>query len=466
MDLLHKHICFAREFRPWKQYFLKVKKTLEFTWSAYSKPTPNNTAEFLTLLLLCFSIAVITGGLSFNWMFYTLGLEYCASGVTAGIYSIMAFLLLFFVHPVRCMFTMIIPTLGTKQGSKLIISTSVMLIALKVIPNMVTNINVIMYTLKCSASTSAENVINSTELLNNATKEIGQEVLKINKEMQNVFKASLGDFDLAANVNVSEIRKEFHVVSQQVANDFLLAKMVLEETKLVTSRLLAGLFVLCLLIGSSWYLKGYLTDMKFDNVYITKQLEHLARENGRRIMPTAGLINSRGFKMSRRESFRCLVRLAVITLYLLLIISVIVADRIVFSFIVTSAPWLYDFPVIPMTIRVTYSAELILGFITIKKYSFQKDYHWNFTLTSRHCITEPSEPDRDIAILVGALYLLAYIMVICEIYATRIRRKISASFFKKQEEKRVHFLYQKIIAKEERNKNDLPVYIIKTSDNK
>ncbi|MGH0144328.1 UNVERIFIED_CONTAM: hypothetical protein FKN15_003364 [Acipenser sinensis] len=218
--------------------------------------------------------------------------------------------------------------------------------------------------------------------------------------------------------------------------------------------------------GSSWYLKGYLTDVKFDNVYITKQLEHLARENGRCIMPTAGLINSRGFKMSRRESFRCLVRLAVITLYLLLIISVIVADRIVFSFIVTSAPWLYDFPVIPMTIRVTYSVELILVFITIKKYSFQKDYHWNFTLTSRHCITEPSETDRDVAVLVGALYLLAYIMVICEIYATRIRRKISASFFKKQEEKRVHFLYQKIIAKEERNKNDLPVYIIKTSDNK
>ncbi|KAK1138224.1 osteoclast stimulatory transmembrane protein [Acipenser oxyrinchus oxyrinchus] len=119
-----------------------------------------------------------------------------------------------------------------------------------------------------------------------------------------------------------------------------------------------------------------------------------------------------------------------------------------------------------MTIRVTYSVELILGFITIKKYSFQKDYHWNFTLTSRHCITEPSEPDRDVAVLVGVLYLLACIMVICEIYATRIRRKISASFFKKQEEKRVHFLYQRIIAKEERNKTDLPVFIIKTSDNK
>ncbi|MGH0163474.1 UNVERIFIED_CONTAM: hypothetical protein FKN15_050066 [Acipenser sinensis] len=252
--------------------------------------------------------------------------------------------------------------------------------------------------------------------------------------------------------------------------------------------------------GSSWYLKGYLTDVKFDNVYITKQLEHLARENGRCIMPTAGLINSRGFKMSRRESFRCLVRLAVITLYLLLIISVIVADRVVFSFIVTIAPWLYDFPVIPMTIRVTYSVKLILGFITIKKYSFQKDYHWNFTLTSRHCITEPSETDRDVAVLVkigvrgvneinnffndvvntiggdgskaqiptethkmdknyefgipllgenclkklspphssiavtvGVLHLVAFVMLVGEVYARRARRKISASFYKQQE---------------------------------
>ncbi|RXM96766.1 Osteoclast stimulatory transmembrane protein [Acipenser ruthenus] len=335
---------------------------------------------------------------------------------------------------------------------------------------MVTNINVIMYTLKCSASTSAENVINSTELLNNATKEIGQEVLRINKEMQNVFKASLGDFDLAANVNVSEIRKEFHVVSQQVANDFLLAKMVLEETKLVTSRLLAGLFVLCLLIGSSWYLKGYLTDMKFDNVYITKQLEHLARENGRRIMPTAGLINSRGFKMSRRESFRCLVRLAVITLYLLLIISVIVADRVVFSFIVTSAPWLYDFPVIPMTIRVTYSVKIgVRGVNEVNNFfndavnffggdgskaqiptetHMDKNYEFGIPLLSENCLKKLSPPHSSIAVTVGVLHLVAFVMLVGEVYARRARRKISASFYKQREEERVNYLFQKIIEKE------------------
>ncbi|MGH0152434.1 UNVERIFIED_CONTAM: hypothetical protein FKN15_059116 [Acipenser sinensis] len=322
-----------------------------------------------------------------------------------------------------------------------------------------------------NASTSAENVINSTELLNNATKEIGQEVLRINKEMQNLFKASLGDFDLAANVNVSEIRKEFHVVSQQVANDFLLAKMVLEETKLVTSRLLAGLFVLCLLIGSSWYLKGYLTDVKFDNVYITKQLEHLARENGRCIMPTAGLINSRGFKMSRRESFRCLVRLAVITLYLLLIISVIVADRVVFSFIVTIAPWLYDFPVIPMTIRVTYSVKIgvrgvneINNFfndvvntfggdgskaqIPTETHKMDKNYEFGIPLLGENCLKKLSPPHSSIAVTVGVLHLVAFVMLVGEVYARRARRKISASFYKQREEERVNYLFQKIIEKE------------------
>ncbi|MGH0155848.1 UNVERIFIED_CONTAM: hypothetical protein FKN15_030400, partial [Acipenser sinensis] len=223
--------------------------------------------------------------------------------------------------------------------------------------------------------------------------------------------------------------------------------------------------------GSSWYLKGYLTDVKFDNVYITKQLEHLARENGRCIMPTAGLINSRGFKMSRRESFRCLVRLAVITLYLLLIISVIVADRIVFSFIVTSAPWLYDFPVIPMTIRVTYSVKIgvrgvneINNFfndvvntfggdgskaqIPTETHKMDKKYEFGIPLLCENCLKKLSPPRSSIAVTVGVLHLVAFVMLVGEVYARRARRKISASFYKQREEERVNYLFQKIIEKE------------------
>lgn len=46
-------------------------------------------------------------------------------------------------------------------------------------------------------------------------------------------------------------------------------------------------------------------------------------------------------------------------------------------------------------------------------------------------------------------------MVLLEVYARRIRRKVSASFFKKQEEKRINFLLKKIQAKQDTKENKI-----------
>ena len=87
--------------------------------------------------------------------------------------------------------------------------------------------------------------------------------------------------------------------------------------------------------------------------------------------------------------------------------------------------------------------------------NFKQEYPWNFGFVSNRCALEPSEPDAGITIILGLLYLLAYSMVLLEVYARRARRKVSASFFPRQERKRTEFIFKKILARQEKLKGGI-----------
>ncbi|MBN3306173.1 OCSTP protein, partial [Amia calva] len=452
-----------------------IKNALEFCWRAYSKPAPESSTELLTLLLLCLVIAVVSGGLLFHWMFQTLNYEYFASSVMAGIYSMSAFLLLSLVHPVRCMFTIILPTLGTGQGLRLIMSSCVMLLVLNVIPNITANISVVTHVLECTSGTLTESLINSTQLVIEAKHDLIQTVIDL-KQKENSINLELvkvlSNFDISTRIDASSVRQQFSHVSRQVVEGFSFTKMFLEEIKKVSNKILAAVFVFCILVGSACYLKEYLTNVKFDNIYITQQLERLAQENGIPILPTCTklLINSRGCKMSQEEFFQCIPRLLVLTLYLILTVVVIILDQVVFWLVVASEPWLKDLPQILVSMDVKYKVQYYLVIWLGNKLSlndlidFHKVYCFNLSTMSRQCMIEPSKPDISVVLLIGFLYVLAYIVVVCEIYLRRMRRKVSSSFFKRQEEKRINFLYHKIVAKQEMERGG--IFFINTTNGK
>nr|XP_015220051.1 PREDICTED: osteoclast stimulatory transmembrane protein-like [Lepisosteus oculatus] len=449
-----------------------IKTTLEFCWNAYTKPKPDSCTEGLTLLLLCFIIAVATGGLFFQWLSKTLQYGLCASSVTTWIYSTAIFLVLSLVHPARCVFTVILPCLGTKKGRRLIISTSIMLLVLNVIPNIARNVNVIARILRCTSVALTESLINSSQLVNEAKEELIQRIIQARKN-EITFVKSLTHFDTRTRINVSEVQQQFNLVSQKIEGDFSWVKMLVEETLLQANRLLAAMFVICLVTSSTWYLKAYLTDVRFDNVYITRQLERLARRNGIEILPgdAKKLISSRGCRMSQQEFLRCVPYLLVITSYLILTLVVIAVDHMVFHFIVAGGLWLSGDPYVTATIDVKYTVRRITPICSLFHSScdeeilrHQKPYHWSFNLVPGRCVIEPSKPDSGVVLQLGLLYLMAYILVVFEVYIRRVRRRVSASFFKRQEERRIVFLYRKIVAKQEKKRTG--VFFVKVSEGK
>lgn len=80
--------------------------------------------------------------------------------------------------------------------------------------------------------------------------------------------------------------------------------------------------------------------------------------------------------------------------------------------------------------------------------NFHKGYKESFSTASFLCDPEFSSPDLEVRVWLGLLFLLSYTMVFLEIYARRLRRAITSSFYRKHEKKRMDFLLKKIQVKQ------------------
>lgn len=74
---------------------------------------------------------------------------------------------------------------------------------------------------------------------------------------------------------------------------------------------------------------------------------------------------------------------------------------------------------------------------------FQQEYVWSYDPEPSLCEASASPPSRGVAVLLGCLCLMSYVLVFLEVYAKRLCRKICASFFREQEKKRRAYLRKK-----------------------
>ncbi|NXR54552.1 OCSTP protein, partial [Hippolais icterina] len=425
-------------------------------WWIYSKPVPADGRELWTLFLQCSCITVVIGGLFYNWMFASLEYSWHLSVAMAISFSLLLLLTLFLVHPARCVFSMIMPTLGTKQGRKLLFSTCIMIAMVNITPNIMSNLKAILQLINCICKNSSDSLLNSTALLEKVSREFGDAIQETTNPL---YRPMNGHFRVSLRQNSSLIYQKMHLAGEKISREFLSVEVLVKDFIRVANRLAAGFFVLCVCFESTWYLKNYLTNLRFDNFYITEKLERLATTDRRAAHLLVGsskkLIRPTGLRLSWEEVMLCLVQAMLVTVALLLLLLVVAMDHFVFSVADTAVRKAAQFSAVLITLNITYKAGIgIMPFVfqiarrplgELPLGDFNRTYHHYLIFSSAHCtISPPTAPSPSVLLALGLLFCILYSTVLLETFARRLCREIAASFFPGWEEQRVLHLYGKL----------------------
>ncbi|OCT62304.1 osteoclast stimulatory transmembrane protein [Xenopus laevis] len=429
-----------------------VLNVLKDVWCAYSNPIPKNRTQLLLLIILCCIISASIGLLLHNWLFRSLHYHTLLTVTLSSVVSTITFIVLVLMHPIRCMVTIMLPVMGTKQGRRLLLSICFMQIALKIIPNIISNMRAVPRTLGCISRHSAEMLLNSTFLFQTTITDINH------LAKYDPFETKTSNVGISAQVNTSLVCDRISKISEKVQKDLTAVALLFKDRVLLSNRIIAGIFVLVLLFNATWYLKRYLTDLKFDNLYITKRLEKLALENNGSHLLTSSrvkLIRSTGLKLSKMEILHYIIRSLILVSFGLFIAMTIAVDHITYQFALTVGEWVEKVPSVQIEFDIKYRATINLGLLTMNR-PFHKMYNWNITFVSSQCRTQATPPDYSVARNVVLICCVISAMILLEAYAHRLCRKISASFYEQREEQRVSYLFQKILRKH-KNVPDFPI---------
>uniref|UniRef100_A0A8C5EYM6 Dendritic cell-specific transmembrane protein-like domain-containing protein n=1 Tax=Gouania willdenowi TaxID=441366 RepID=A0A8C5EYM6_GOUWI len=406
-----------------------LRGVLVHLWGVYSSPAPWGR-DLLTLLCLCFTLSVVTGFLLHHWLSHTLRYQHTASLQTSCVHSLVLFLVTSLSHPLRCVLTLTLPTVCTKQGRKLLLSTSIMVLVLNVVPNISLNVGAVTRVLKCTAEGFTRTLLNSSHPLNQVRQDLVDEVIRVKREDLSMVK-TLRTLNHVTRVDVSQVRSRLEKMISQIEDDFSQATSVLKDYKLMSNRVLAAVFVVLLIVESARYLKSYLMVVQVQNKDL---VQRKAPDGGQR--PSC--------EVTGQEVTSSFLSLFLVTLHYVSMLLLLLMDYIVYHIVQIIVPWFMDFPPTSAVISVDYTVSWfppVLCLLPKSCYSreltsFHKDYRWDFSPEPELCHVTTSPPNPGVVLLLGFLWILSYCLVFLEVYAKRLRRNISASFFREQEEER------------------------------
>ncbi|KAK1337674.1 hypothetical protein QTO34_002307 [Cnephaeus nilssonii] len=441
--------------RFWLLGLCKALVPLQAAWVAFSQPVPASCDQLLIQLLLCGSLAVAAAGLAHHWLVSSLLYPLGPSAMVASLCGLLIFLGLGLVPPARCLFALSVPTLGTAQGRRLLLSWSTATLAVTVVPNVLANVGAAGQVLRCVTEGSLESLLNTTHQLHTASRALNP---------------TGRGLTLQAQGNGSVFRLHMLKVTQQVLEDFSGLESLAQAAALGIQRVVTGLFVLGLLINSARYLHCYLTDLRFDNVYATRQLAQQLEEAGATHLlasPPAWLLRAAWPRLSQGELLSCLLRLGLLALLLVATAVTVATDHVAFLLAQAAVDWAQKLPAVPITLMVKYDAVYtVLDFVPflfnqppLEKplHSAHKSFQWELRFTAPACPLLPAQrPLTAAPLAAGVLQLVAGATVLLETYARRLRHTIAASFFTAQEARRVRHLHARLQRRYHRNRGQQP----------
>ncbi|XP_028984393.1 DC-STAMP domain-containing protein 2 isoform X2 [Betta splendens] len=285
-------------------------------------------------------------------------------------------------------------------------------------------------------------------------KRLAEPVVAAFEQMKREFDFSISasvNFDLDANLSRS-LQQMSQEIMEEVSSDLQLFQKVSDPLKYSSLVLLAWSF-----LRAMRYRRRYLTELDFDNFYITAQLEQLDRQATSRgaasVLPITRreaqtYVSPLAFHLTAREWQGVLVGVVAVFKHLVMGGLLVALDFLVF--------WMLDQVHRQVKGDVTARAP-VLVVVQVNGSGYASDIYrdlvaafnilqrGNITVISRKCLLEPSQPNYSTCFILGFLLGLALLASLTGGFVQRCRRLTCASYHPARERERIQFLRQKIL---------------------
>ncbi|KAM6994692.1 LOW QUALITY PROTEIN: DC-STAMP domain-containing protein 2 [Tautogolabrus adspersus] len=267
------------------------------------------------------------------------------------------------------------------------------------------------------------------------------------------------DFNISASLKLdldTNSSRSLQQVSQDIMEE-VSSELHLFQTLIAPLTYGSLVLLACSYLRAVRYRRRYLSDLDFDNVYITAQFEELDHQltagGGASVLPITSLeaktyITPLSFHLSGREWRAVLLGVVSVLRHLVMGGLLVVLDFLVF--------WMLDqvqhqvrgdvVARAPVTVAVQvngsgYASDIFRDLVT----SFNILQGGNITVISRKCLLKPSEPDYNTCFTLGFLLGLSLLVSLSGGFVQRCRRLVCASYHPHREQERIRFLRQQIL---------------------
>ncbi|XP_072891594.1 dendritic cell-specific transmembrane protein [Hemitrygon akajei] len=394
----------------------------EDLFEVFASERKSGLKNILYLISLCLVLGMGAGGIVYICL-RTLECNFSVALAVFGTLSVVIPGAMFFSKYLRCFILIFLISCGTKKGRNALITAGTSTVLFKCAQNSFHNLMELVGNLNCFLV----GMLPSIRYLLSRYKEVMEWISK-HKVSKNIFVHIADDLKIYHTVNDDAIRIKLNETSINIGNQAKDIISMLSSFSRVCKLSIALICLLLALLFTWFYIRRFLTDIKFENNFITNQFLKFDEKQKEAGKPHLLQLTKKENKNFIRIPALCLSKMEL---------------RIMARFL---APVLSHLCIWIMLIMLDYGkyTTTLYFFKTTEEdeETFSSDIH----LSKDACILEPTLSISKLWIL---LVLLAILLLLTLLSAklTILKIFILSSFYKETEEKRVRFLHEKILQK-------------------
>ncbi|XP_069771776.1 dendritic cell-specific transmembrane protein [Narcine bancroftii] len=409
----------------------------------------SSTKNILCLISFCLLLSMGVSGI----IYVSLQKLECSLPVALAMCGAIAVIVpgaLFLSKYLRCFTLIFLISCGTNQGRNALITAGTSAVIFNCAQNSFHNLRELVEYLNCFQEAMLSTIRDHLSKYVEVIKWICQQISKIPRsEMFSDFiNISFTVHDDDIKVKLNETRKNIEILANRIISSLNTFTRVCKTAVAVSA-------VLLILLFTWFYIRSFLTNVKFKNSFVTKQFLQFDEKQKELGKPCLIQLTDKEKKSFMRIPALCVSEKEVksmarflipISTYLFIWITLILLDYGVFYFIDSIRHHIDHLPTISINLEVIFSEmTAVIGIRSMHKYQniFSNEITWSKGDCILHLTPSVSKIWIELCIIMAVLMLLTLISA----KLTMLKVMVLSLFYKNTEEDRVKFLHERILQK-------------------